>query len=295
MTDMPLNAMRAFAAVYQTGGIRQAGRALQITHSAVSRHVRALEAWLGSPLFEDNAARSPLRFTADGHTLGRALVAGFAELDNTVTSIREARNSFSVTLAAPPSFAVRWLLPRLPEFERENPGLDVSVVVDRVRRQPRDSDVDIALTMGRPTDGSGEPLMGDQVFPVVAPAVWNAVRQKNNPAALTSMRLLHDRDPSTAWSKWKHRFGPADLDVRPGARFTSADLVLRAAEQGLGVALARERFARDSLESGTLVRPFGVQALTLRHAYWTTVSERTGSRHTVVRTLAWLHRMAEAR
>jgi LysR family glycine cleavage system transcriptional activator len=103
--------------------------------------------------------------------------------------------------------------------------------------------------------------------------------------------LLHDRDPNASWAAWRARFGPPDLDVRRGPRFDSSDLVLRAAAQGLGVALARDRLAETEVANGSLVRLFGDLAILLPDAYWliTPRGERRGATNDVI---AWLRRDA---
>src|SRR5258708_37326435 len=84
----------------------------------------------------------------------------------------------------------------------------------------------------------------------------------------SGLRLLHDRDPHASWEAWRRAYGPPALDVRRGPRFTSSDLVLRAAAQGQGVALARHRLAQDDLATGALLRPVAGRSVDLGPAYW---------------------------
>jgi LysR family glycine cleavage system transcriptional activator len=107
------------------------------------------------------------------------------------------------------------------------------------------------------------------------------------------MRLLHDRDPNTSWQLWRQKYGPAALDVRRGPRFASSDLLLRAAAQGLGVALARDRLAQEELASGALVRPFETRAIDLGVAYWIVRPRGSAPREAVKILVAWLRREAE--
>ena len=290
MRDLPLNALRAFAAVYETGGVRPAGRALQVTHSSVSRHLRELEAWIQTPLFDERPRRRSLAFTAEGEALGRTALASLRELEGAVASVREAKRTNSVTIATTPSVAVRWLLPRLPSFEAENKWIEVSVVVDQRRRAPIEEGADISIRMGRgPWRGVvGDPLMDDRLYPVMSTGYWQDAGQPDDIAELARLRLLHDRDPNASWAAWKQEHGPALLDVRRGPRFTSSDLVLRAAEQGLGVALARDRLASDSIANGTLVRPFGRLRVLLQDAYWLLEGTTQRKRQAVRSAIDWL-------
>ena len=179
MRDLPLNALRAFAAVYETGGVRPAARALQVTHSSVSRHLRELEARIQTPLFDERRGRRSLAFTAEGEALGRTALASLGELEGAVASVREAKRANSVTIATTPSLAVRWLLPRLPSFEAENKWIEVSVVVDQRRRTPIEEGADIGIRMGRgPWRGVvGSPLMDDRLYPVMSTGYWQDVGQ----------------------------------------------------------------------------------------------------------------------
>ncbi|HEX7199876.1 MAG TPA: LysR substrate-binding domain-containing protein, partial [Dongiaceae bacterium] len=104
--------------------------------------------------------------------------------------------------------------------------------------------------------------------------------------------LLHDRDPSASWQLWRGKFGPAALDVRRGARFASSDLLLRAAAQGLGVALARARLAQEELASGALLRPFGPRRIVLGTAYWIVRPAGREARGAVNMLVSWLQQEA---
>ena len=162
------------------------------------------------------------------------------------------------------------------------------------RGRPRVDDVDLAIRMGRGPwpDVDAEPLMDEVLFPVMSPAYWRDVGRPTRPAALSRLRLLHDRDPNTPWEAWRRAHGPGNLDVRKGPRFASSDLVLRAAALGQGVALARGRLAADELASGALVRPFGEAGLPLGPAYWAVLPTHGRWRPATAAVLAWLLREA---
>lgn len=293
MRDLPLVALRAFAAVYRHGGIRAAGRRLGIAHSSVSRHLSELEDWLGTSLLQRSSGRGPLAFTESGRTLAEATVDGLRRIEQAVSSVHEARSSNSVQIGAPPSVAVRWLLPRLPALERSHPELEVSVVVDR-RKDDLEGELDVGIRMGRSPwpDLHCEPLMGDELYPVMSPGFWRAHGRPREPEQLIGLRLLHDRDPAATWAVWRQAFGPPGLDVRTGPRFTSTDLVLRAARQGQGVALARDRLTGDDLESGALLRPLGERSVRLERAYWLVRSSGSLPRPAARTVIGWLKRQA---
>ena len=288
--NLPLTMLRALATVYETGGVRSAARQLNITHSAVSRHLKELEAWLGTPLLVRKEGRRTLTFSPEGRALGQVALSCFSELESAVSSLRETRRPHSVTVSTTPSFAARWLLPRLASLQARHPGLEVSVIVDQRVHAPADEGADLAIRMGgRPWPGFAcLPLMDDALYPVVSPAYWAAQGRPETPWDLLRLRLLHDRDPNASWAIWKKHHGPTGLDTRTGARFTSSDLVLCGAEHGLGVALARHRLASDAIRSGALLRPLGDARVSLPRAYWIVLSDAASMRETVRSVVDWL-------
>lgn len=289
MNELPLNALRAFAMVYAHGGVRIAARELGVAHSSVSRHLSELDRWLGVPLMHPSAGRAPLRFTPQGEALGRATLAGLRDIERATAALREARPAHAVTLSTSPSFAIHWLLPRLPALEKAHPKVELSVQVEQRLDALDDGRVDLAIRMGTGPWPSlhAEPLMDDVLYPVMSPALWQSSGRPSKSARLAGLRLLHDRDPQAAWERWREIHGPARLAVQSGARYTSSDLVLRAAMQGQGVALARHRLAADDVANGSLLRPFGELSVPLGTSYWI-VRPTAKPRAAVVAVIDWL-------
>jgi LysR family transcriptional regulator, glycine cleavage system transcriptional activator len=296
VNDLPLNALRAFAAVYRDGGVRAAAREMGVAHSSVSRHLTGLERWLGVALVEpgSGSGRRAIAFTPQGETLGRAVLAGFRDLSDAATALREAKPADSVTLSATPSFASRWLLPRLPVLEAGYPRIELSVVVERRMADPADSGPDLAIRIGSgPWPGLHcEALMDDFLYPVMSPAYWERNRRPAQPAELVRLRLLHDCDPDASWGLWKRIHGPEELDVQRGSRFSSTDFLLHAAAQGHGVALARHRLVEEALDSGRLVRPFGKLQVELGTSYWLVRAAGRAPRPAAAVVIGWLKEQA---
>jgi LysR family glycine cleavage system transcriptional activator len=292
MKTLPLNALRAFGQAVRHGGVRAAARELGISHSAVSRHIAELERWLGVTLSETGRGLAP---TPQAQRLAEATLEALQQIERAADAVREHRSPHAVVISTAPSFAARWLLPRLPALERAHPRLEVSLVVDQRLDDPAAIGSDIAIRMGAGgwPGVAAQPLMDDALYPVVSPALWEQFGSPRDIAGLRHLRLLHDRDPAASWQTWREAHGPADLDVRGGPRYASSDLVLRAAAQGLGVALARHRLATDDLASKVLVRPFGPAAVTLSQAYWLVTPAETARRSAVKTLIAWLHREAQ--
>lgn len=291
MARLPVTALRVFSTVYALGGVRAAARDLGVVHSAVSRHLAALEAWLGVPLVEPgDARRRSLAFTPQGESLGKASLAAFSDLQRAVEAVRERRSAHAVRVSCAPSFAMRWLLPRLPRLAQAHPRLEVSVHVDQRLVDPDAGDADVVVRMGAGgwPGVACEPFMDDALYPVVSPAVHARRDGPWEPHDLLDHRLLHDRDPHAAWEAWRHAFGPPSLDVEAGSRFASSDLVLRAALQGQGVALARHRLAADDVASGALVRPYGTAHIPLPDAYWLLLPTRRPPSQATQTVVRWL-------
>lgn len=294
MKELPLNALRAFAVVYARGGVRAAARQLGIAHSSVSRHLAELEAWLGIALTQKEGTPRRLDFTPQGEALAKATLEGLQQIASQVDALREAKSARSVLVGAAPSFAMRWLLPRLPELERRHPRLEVSVIVEKRLDDLQAAGVDVAIRMGAgPFPGARcEPLMDDALYPVMSPTYWRKVGRPTTPADLAGLRLLHDRDPHATWEAWRQAHGPATLDVHKGPRLTSTNLVLTAALQGQGVALARHQLAANDIAAGLLCRPLGALQVDLPRAYWLLTPKHTSLRPATSTVIAWLQEEA---
>ena len=291
MRDLPLNALRAFAAVHQYGGVRPAARELGIAHSAVSRHLAELERWLGAALTEPGSSgRQGKVLNPAGQALGREVQAALEQIARAAGGLREARSPNSVTLSTTPSIASRWLLPRLSAFERRHPRSELSVVVSPKLEDFAARTIDLAIRMGRGPwpDLRCEPLMDDALYPVMSRSFWEHARRPSRPEDLRRLRLIHDRDPNASWSTWRDVHGPKTLDVRGGVRYTSSDLALRGAALGQGVALARHRLAEDDVAAGILMRPFGELKVEVPNAYWLVIPSYSSGRTAVNSVVEWL-------
>lgn len=295
LRDLPIRALQAFALVYEHRGVRSAARELHIAHSALSRQIHELTRWAGVPLIREVRGRGGIQFTPQGEALARSTLAALQSIEHSALSVREARGSESVTIETSPSVAVRWLLPRLPAFERENPKIEVSVVEDHKVRDPDGANIDFTIRMGRGpwSDVDCVPLMSDALYPVMSPQLWRQMGRPIRARDLLRARLLHDRDPYSSWELWRNAMGPPSLDIRRGPRFTSSDLVLRAAAQSQGVALARDRLARNEILVGSLVRPLGSAQVDLGVSYWIIRPAHRRPRSAVATVITWLKALGD--
>jgi LysR family transcriptional regulator, glycine cleavage system transcriptional activator len=296
MRNLPLIALRALAAVHAHGGVRAAARELDIAHSSVSRHLAELQTWMNVKLCEPGSSPRDFALTPQGDALGKAALTAMRTLERATSAAREARSHRSVTLSTTPSVAARWLMPRLGDFEARHRQIELSVVVEQKPEDLTANEVDIAIRMGSGpwNDLHCEPLMDDALYPAMSPAFFAASMQPRSPRQLVGLRLLHDRDPHAGWSAWRDMHGPAELNVRSGPRYTSSELVIRAAVLSRGVALVRDRLAGDDVSSGALIRPCVDLSVSLPDAYWIVMPTRSRSRAAVRCLAAWLHDQAGA-
>ncbi len=259
-----LNALRAFEASARHRSFSAAAAELHVTPAAVGQLVRALEEWLGTPLFHRGASgRLRLVPTEAAERALPDIRAGFDRLTVGLERLKEGSTSGVLTVAVSPAFAAKWLLPRIERFQNAWPDTDVRLdtnlkPVDFVTQQ-----IDIGVRYGT---GSwpglvADKLMDEDVYPVCSPGLLRGRPRLQKPADLARETLIHDlsmdsRTGFPAWDTWLHRAGVADAATGRGMQINNSAAVLQAAIDGHGVALARSVMARDDLATGRLVRLF---------------------------------------
>ena len=290
MKDLRLNALRALAAVYAEGGVRAAGEELGVSHSSVSRHIKELEAWTGLPLIKGRSGRRGVDFTEQGEVLAKAAAESLRDIQNAINSVKESRSGNAVIISTTASVAVRWLIPRLSSFENKYPSIQISVLTERDVSNPQNQGADLAIRMGQGPwdDVDCQILMNDELFPVIHPELLFQVSGKTRKDIFAHCPLIHDRDPAGSWNIWFEMYPNGAVDLRKGSRYSSSDLVLRAASQRLGIALARGRLVAEDIRSKTLARPFGDAAVEIKNAYWIVRPKNVRQRRAVDIVVEWL-------
>jgi len=248
----PLHYLAAFRAAAQTENLRAAAETLHLTHSAVSQQIRGLETQLGFELFTRQGRR--LTLNPAGQALQRTVIKLFAELQVGLLAAAQAHGSAAQTLrvTALPSFAQRWLLPRLPNWQTLQPCITLDLHASQQVVDLEREGFHIGLRIGRgPWPGLvSEPLFHSPHIVVAAPVLGQRLVGVP-PDALALQPLLGDTD---LWRQWFAEAGHTSTVAAPVATFNDAALLIQAAEQGMGVALTRELFAADALLDGRLVR-----------------------------------------
>lgn len=259
----PLNSLRAFESAARHLSFTKAADELAVTQSAVSHQVNALEEWAGVPLFKRQGRAMVLTEAAV-----KFLPAVSTALDQIALAGRKLQavdpTHGWLTVAVMPSFAAKWLVPRLADFHEKNPDMDVWIATFEAQTGALGSDIDVAIRYGR-GDWPGLAsvcIMSEELFPVCAPRLAASLQ---TPADLAHATLLHD-ELREDWAMWFAAAGLTGVDTARGPGFDDSGLLIQAAIEGLGVALGRSVLVRGDLDAGRLVRPFDV-ALGAEFAY----------------------------
>jgi len=261
----PFEALSAMLAAARLGSFSAAAVDLGVTHGSVSRRVHAVESWLGTPVFVRHGRG--VHLTPAGEHFSRQVESALAKISEVAVDLRAARATPSrLRLSVLPSFARLWLMPRLAELQRAFPGLMLQVLSEHRIANLDGSDADLAIRSGggRWPGTDAHLLMRERLFAVAAPKVAKALRGKE-PVSMLRVTLLHDSD-TQHWRTWCEHAGIAYRPRGGEHRFDDYDLVLAAAEAGLGIAIARWPLAAPMLESGRIVRIGGPEfAATTAH------------------------------
>ena len=263
----PLNAVRAFEAAARTGGFQVAGAELNVSANAVGRLVKVLEDLLGVTLFK-RLSRGVVLTEAGARYLAR-VEALLDELAEATADLERSDAKTILTVSAGPSIIARWLIPRLGRLV-ERHDIDVRVVASPSVIDFAHDEVDVAIRHGCGTyEGlRSDLLLREEFFPVCSPSLLARGPRLREPADLSQHVLLHqqnapwiDRHAHTydpfGWADWLAAIGITGIIGQRDLYFSFSHMVLQAAAEGLGIALANSAYLADDLASGRLIRPFG--------------------------------------
>jgi len=258
MTDLRrlpnLMALRAFEAAARHQNFSRAADEIHVTHGAVSHQVRALEQDLGVALFTRHGKR--LTITPLGERFAQTVRHALQDVADATQSLRDERQHKRLTVSAIPSFAARWLAPRLGKFIEQNPDTELVLQTSgQLQDLVRDGiDVGIRFGQGQYPGLVVERLMGDSYYPVASPS-YNNGRLPTIPEQLKPAQMLCSDEP---WLPWCQAAGLKLAEPIGGVRFQDLSLLIRSAMNGDGIALVRHVVATQELASGALVRLFDV-------------------------------------
>jgi LysR family transcriptional regulator, glycine cleavage system transcriptional activator len=270
----PLGALRSFESAARFNSFSRAADELCVTQSAVSHQIRQLEEFFGVALF-DRQGRQTIP-TADGAELAQVLAGAFSMINAACERVTKNDGVLSLTVAAIPSVATIWLIPRLSKFHKLHPEINVRLLHAFFGQKIDFDDVDLAITYG---DWNEAPTHSTKFlegisYPVCSALYRDQIGKIESPRDLLKCGLLHDND-RRGWSRW---FKAADLKIesqQPGPLFEGFNLLHASILSGQGVGLAPTAILADDLKSGRLVKLFGIGVLQEKAYY---ISEPPSSR-----------------
>ena len=261
----PFLALRAFEAAARHESFTAAANELHVTHGAISRQVAAFEAWVGVQVFHRIGKR--VRLTDDGRRYLATVQAAFDSIALATNQLRDSGVVHVLRINALPTFAMKWLLPRLNQFQRKMPNVELRLSTSSVPFEMLEG-YDVAVRRGPehwPNCVSGH-FLGESELPVCSPALLQRLPIKVADD-LARHVLLHSDTRPDAWRNWLTAAG-VKAKCRKKQSFDHFYLALQAAVDGLGVALGPLPMLADELASGRLVMPLDAPRTDARGYWW---------------------------
>lgn len=286
-----LTALRAFEAAARHENLTRAAEELFVTHGAISRQIRDLESDLGTALFERRGRR--LVLTDAGRDYQRVVTAAFDDLSAATDQLRQAASARRLTLNVLPTFAMRWLIPRLGRFQQLNPKIELRLVTSDRPISRQGEPFDLAVRRGPDTwqGYRASAFMAEWELPVCSPVLLRRKPVKAL-ADLGQYMLLEAETRHNAWQHWLRSFGAQQMQFTGRQQFDHFYLCLDAAEDGLGLALGPVPLIADDLAAGRLVAPLPHLRLASRAYHWV-VPERLANDPAIRSLCQWLEEEGE--
>ena len=286
----PLNALKAFEAAARHESFTRAAEELCVTQGAVSHQVKALEAELAIKLF--NRERQRLIITEAGKDYLTIVRDALDRIAFGTERLLQRQNAGVLTVSTSPDFAAKWLVHRLGHFAEAHSGFDLRVSATLHHVDFAREEVDLAVRHGEGNWPGLDTvrLSAEQLFAVCSPKLLSGRRRLAKPADILNFPLLH-LDSRADWTNWLQAVGLDGADVTHGPVLNRASMVIDAAINGQGVALARTTLAAWDLINGRLMRPFP-ESLRLSKTYWIVCPKATATLPKIVTFREWL--LAEA-
>ncbi|MDR5798197.1 LysR substrate-binding domain-containing protein [Caballeronia sp. LZ008] len=309
---VPLTALKTFEVAARLLSFKRAAQELNVTPTAVSHQIQNLEEMLGTKLFR--RLPSGLELTSAGEVALPSLRDGFGKLREAVELIGSAGAGDVLTVLAPPSFAMRWLMPRLHRFAIRHPRIDVRVstrmrqfgyrtlggtrATDSGTLQSWCEELDVVVTFGT---GNYAGLAVTSLFPVTITPLCAPERlpaSGMNTIDIARIPLLHDDrglmyDQRSYWDIWVQAQSLTGIDTTEGMHFSHSILALEAAAEGLGITVTTPALAREALATGKLVAPFSLE-VPLHYGYDLVSNENVARREAVEAFRVWAIEEARA-
>lgn len=269
----PFLSVRVFEAAARSASFARAAEELGITAGAVSQHIRALEEFAGQPLFR-RLGRG-VELTEAGRAAFSPATNAIAEMLQAGRAMRASLRGRRISISTAPSFASKWLIPRITRFQEMFPDIEVRISADMSLVDFSGSDIDLAIRYG-PGGYEGlhcERLMSESVIVLASPELLKGQSKFTSAADLAGLPLIHDesneRDPACpTWAMWFAAHGQRRGDAERGLRFNQSSLALEAALAGKGLVLAKRQLALRDIANGSLIAPLNEVDAPVSFAYW---------------------------
>lgn len=280
--------MRAFEVAARHMSFTKAAVELYVTRGAVSRQVGLLEAWLGTPLFRRSL--SQLTLTEAGRSYLAVVTPALDRIAVASTQLLEQAAPTALRVSAPPSFMMRWLIPRMSGFQRRHPDVEIklSTLIGPVNFQENDYDVAIRGAHEPAPHCCSVPFMTETIVPVCHVDLLEGGRL-GSPQDLASHTLITYGTELMPWSEWLKAAGVPDLRPASMLKFEQLYFALQAAAEGLGVALVPLFLVADDITQGHLCAPFGTLAA-LQRVYFANYSASSTNTAVIESFCEWLVR-----
>lgn len=284
----PLNALRSFEAAARHLSFTRAAAELNVTQTAISHQIKALEEHLGLPLFR--RLNRALLLTEEGQALFPAVRDALDALADAAARLRARETAGTLTVSTLPSFAVKWLVPRMSHFQDRNPGIDLRISAKEYLVDFARDGIDISIRFGAGNwpGVRAEWLIDEAIAPVCCPAL---LADLQHPRDLARVTLLHEemvplRD-FPGWETWLAAVGVGGIDPTRGPRFSHTHLMLQAAMDGRGVAMGPLLIAADDLLARRLAQPFSFK-LSTGFSYYLVYPPATADRPKIRAFREWI-------
>ncbi len=247
----PLSALRAFEAAARLSSFKKAAEELAVTATAISHRIRVLEEYLGRPLFVRKVRAVEL--TPDGQILFSAVNASFQTIVMAIEKVLRPHRT-AVTLSTTPAFAAKWLVPKLPAFQKAHPDIDLNVHASNLPVDLMTSAVDLAIRYGH---GHYEgviatPLLNDQFAAVASPALLDRISQNAGHWPLIHFEWHRPITVDLTWKEWARKSGYEPSALSTGTRYSEESHAIQATVAGQGVALLSLLLVEEELRMGLL-------------------------------------------
>ena len=290
----PLNSLRAFEASARHLSFTKASEELFVTQAAVSHQIKHLEEYLGIKLF--NRENRQLTLTEEGEQYWPEINRIFEQLRSATESLYTPGVTGHLTISVAPTFAIEWLIPRLPQFKEHYPDIEINITAMDVEREIDffGEDIDVAIYFSTGPYKKGvivRRLLNEYLIPVCSPELLHAGKPLNSPEDLRKHKLLHEVNHRD-WRRWMELAHISDFDFTKDTIYSHTVMVMQAAIHSQGVAIVHSILAQRELESGRLVRPFNLPLQT-RRAYDIACPEGHETKPKIVAFSQWLRATLE--